>query len=103
MQATELVSILKELNVPVANTSFPPNKNINPPFLVFLRSDMPTFLADDFVYQYDNKYDIELYTEDKDEEIEDRLINILNNHKIVWKHIAEERIQDGLYEVVFGI
>lgn len=103
MRATDVMNLLKELNIPVTNTNFPPNMKINPPFIVFLRSDLPRFLADNKVYDHYYKWNIELYTKDKSEYFEDKLIEIFEKHEIVWEFIADNRIQEDLYEVVFQI
>lgn len=103
MQATELMNLLKEMQIPITNTNFPPNKKQNPPFIVFVRNDIDRFLADNYVYNHKNRYSIELYTESKNTDLEDKLIDIFNKNEIVWTYVADARIQDGLYEVVFNI
>lgn len=103
MRATELKAILEELGYPVTNTSFPPNFKQDPPFIVFLRNNINTFDADDVVYTYDFEYYIELYTCRRDEDMEEKLIGILDKHKINWSFVSDSRIQEGLYLTVFAI
>ena len=103
MEATKLMEILEEMDLPVTNTNFPPNKKIKPPFIVFVRNEVPRFLADNKVYKHYDKYNVELYTECKNQELENKLINIFDKHEIVWEYLADERIQEGLNLVIFRI
>ena len=103
MQATELMNLLQEMNIPVTNTDFPPNFKEDPPFLVFTRSDISRFKADNYVYRHENRYRIELYTNSKSEELEDKLIEILNKNNVVWTYVNDVRIQDGLYLAEFEL
>lgn len=103
MRAVKLMSILKELNIPVTNTEFPPNMKVNPPFIVFLRNNIPTFDADNVVYEYDFQYSIELYTCHKDEAMEEELLHKLDEHEINWSYVSDSRVQEGLYIMVVSI
>ena len=103
MRAVELMDILKKLNSPVTNTEFPSNMKVKPPFVVFMRSNIDTFDADDVVYMHNKDYFIELYTCNKSEYMEDKLIDLLNEHEINWDYISDTRIEEGLYMVVLSI
>lgn len=103
MRAVDLMNILKKLNIPVTNTEFPPNTKVKPPFVVFLRSNIDSFDADNVVYKHDYRYFIELYTENKDENMEDKLIRLLNDNKILWSYVSDSRIEKGLYIMVLSI
>lgn len=103
MRAVELMNILKKLNIPVTNTEFPPNMKVKPPFAVFLRSSIDSFDADNVVYEHDYRYFIELYTENKDENMEEKLINLLNDNEILWSYVSDSRIEKGLYIMVLSI
>ena len=103
MQATELMNLLQEMHIPVTNTNFPPNFAQDPPFIVFTRSDITRFKADNRVYRHENRYRVELYTNSKSEELEDKLIEILNKNKVVWTYGGDGRIQEGLYLTEFEI
>lgn len=103
MRAVELMDILKKLNIPVTNTEFPSNMKVKPPFVVFMRSNIDTFDADNVVYMHNKDYFIELYTCNKSEYMEDKLIDLLNEHEINWGYISDTRIEEGLYMVVLSI
>ena len=76
---------------------------VKPPFVVFMRSNIDTFDADDVVYMHNKDYFIELYTCNKSEYMEDKLIDLLNEHEINWDYISDTRIEEGLYMVVLSI
>ena len=103
MRAVELMDILKKLNIPVTNTEFPSNMKVKPPFVVFMRSNIDTFDADNVVYMHNKDYFIELYTCNKSEDMEDRLIEVLNENEINWQYVSDTRIEEGLYMVVLSI
>ena len=52
---------------------------------------------------HNKDYFIELYTCNKSEEMEDRLIEVLNDHEINWDYVSDTRIEEGLYMVVLSI
>ena len=103
MRAVELMEILKKLKIPVTNTEFPANMKVKPPFIVFVRNNIDTFDADNVVYIHNKDYFIELYTCNKSEEMEDRLIDLLNENEINWQYVSDTRIEEGLYMVVLSI
>ena len=103
MRAVELMEILKKLKIPVTNTEFPANMKVKPPFVVFMRSNIDTFDADNIVYMHNKDYFIELYTCNKIEEMEDKLIDLLNENEINWDYVSDTRIEEGLYMVVLSI
>lgn len=103
MRAAKLMSILKEIGIPVTNTEFPANMKVKPPFIVFMRNSIDTFDADNIVYIHNRDYYIELYTACKSETMEDRLIDKLNEYQINWSYISDTRIEEGLYMMVLSI
>ena len=103
MRAVELMDILKKLNIPVTNTEFPSNMKVKPPFVVFMRSNIDTFDSYNVVYMHNKDYFIEIYTCYKSEYMEDKLIDLLNEHEINWDYISDTRIEEGLYMVVLSI
>lgn len=103
MRAAKLMSILKEIGIPVTNTEFPSNTKVKPPFIVFFKSNIDTFDADNVVYVHNRDYYIELYTACKSETMEDKLIDKLNEHEINWDYVQDTRIEEGLYMMVLSI
>ena len=103
MEASEIKSMLDKLGIPVTNREFPPNMIVRPPFCVFLKTDIDTFLAENQVYEHENRYSIELYTENDYEEYDRRLIEILNEKNIVWNFISDSVLENGIHISIFGI
>lgn len=104
MEAIKLFQILSEMGMPVTNTAFPPTEeNIYPPYIIFKREEIDSFPADDKVYHYEEGYEIQLYTAEKDSAKEKELINLLTDHGIVWEYVNDTRIQDGLYYFVLSV
>ena len=97
-----LMTILQQLNIPVAYDHF--NTDTNPPFVVYRRYSQSNFGADNKVYAKINNYYIELYTEYKDVELEERLETLLTNNDIFFNVESEDYISDEkMYEIIYSI
>lgn len=90
--------------VPVAYNTFISNKGINPPFIVYRETGVDTFKADSKTYYRPRNFEIELVTEVKDVDLQDKLEKLLNDNNIpfdttdeVWDE--EERIYHNFYEI----
>lgn len=102
MKASKLFKMLKKLNIPVAYQSFKNEQNL--PYIIFVQSGSNNFGADNKVYQKDNKYNIELYFEDKNFELEEKLENLLDENDIYWIKSADIRIEsESMTEVIYYI
>lgn len=87
------------------------NKNVNRimqdiplPIVVWLTPGTDNFFADGKTYKKITKLDIELYTDDKDWELEKKLEEILDKHDIAWEQTASEWLEsekmwESLYEM----
>ncbi len=101
MTYDEIVSMLKETNLPIAYDHFAEGESPKPPFLIFLFPRSDNFSADGKVYQKIDELNIELYTNLKQPELEARVETVLDGHEIfydkseVW--IAEEQLYEVLY------
>lgn len=97
-----LMTVLQQLNIPVAYDHF--NTDTNPPFVVYRRYSQSNFGADNKVYTKINNYYIELYTEYKDVELEERLETLLTNNDIFFNVESEDYISDEkMYEIIYSI
>lgn len=105
MQSEELTlikNLLGSLNIPVAYSHF--NTAVTPPVVVYRRSSTSNFGADDKVYMKNNNYYVELYTQYKDAELEERLENLLDSYDIFYEVESEDYIDsEKMYEVVYSI
>lgn len=105
MQNTELAiikGVLEQLNIPVAYSHF--NTTITPPVVVYRRSSSDNFSADNKVYQKNNNYYVELYTQYKDTELEQKLEDLFDNAEIFYEVESEDYIDsEKMYEVIYTI
>lgn len=74
------------------------------PIVVWLTPGTDNFFADGKTYKKITKLDIELYTDDKDWELEKKLEEILDKHDIAWEQTASEWLEsekmwESLYEM----
>lgn len=103
MEADRLFGILKQLNIPVTNTAFPPNMVVYAPFIIFIRSEIDTFKADNSVYFDNDRYRIELYMTEKSTSLENQLKEILTGNDLIWNFLYDEITDEGLYITAFEV
>ena len=102
-----IVTMLEEANLPLAYDHFEEGESPDPPFLIFLFPFSDNFSADGGVYRKINELHIELYTDKKQPDVEERIEAILDDYEIyydkseVW--IPEEKLYEVLYstEVIY--
>ena len=98
----ELYELLQELNIPIAYHHF--IKLTAPPFITYFRSGTDNFYADNKVYQKINHFRIELYTTQKDIELEARLEDLLDNNKFPYEVLSESYIEsEKVYQLIYEI
>lgn len=84
----ELVQLLVQINIPVVYSHFKVTENKpmpNPPFAVYLEEGSINFSADNRVYKKLLNYRIEVYTNDKDLELEERIEGLFDDNKIYYE------------------
>lgn len=97
-----LYSILSSLKIPVAYDHFNTEQNL--PYIAFVEERSDNTFADNIVYFENSTVNIELYTEYKDESLEDDLKTLLSNYDYPYQKTLETRMdEEGLYEVVYTI
>lgn len=103
MTHDEVMAMVDEIGVPYAYDHFAEGESPDPPFICFLYPKDKEFSADNIVYHSFHELDIEVYTDRKDPELEQRVEAVLTAHEIffhkseVW--IEEEKLYEVLYEV----
>lgn len=103
MTYEEIVAMIKEMDLPFSYDHFNEGESPDPPFLVFLFPSSDNFSADGAVYKKIDELHIELYTDRKQPDVEERVEAVLDEHSIyydkteVW--IAEERLYEVLYSM----
>ena len=84
MTYEEIASMLAEVGIPCAYYQFPNDSGQQPPFLCFYYPNGNDFRADDHRYAKIDALTIELYTDQKDFDLEETLESVLEAHGIVF-------------------
>ena len=102
MTHNEIVEMLEETNLPIAYDHFAEGESPDPPFICFLFPGSDNFSADGRVYLKIRNVNVELYTDLKDPELEERLEAVLDRHGIFYQKsevwIEEEKLYEVLYQ-----
>ena len=101
MRHTEIRAMLAESELPVAYDHYAEGESPDPPFLCFLYPHTNHFIADGRVYNKINVVHVELYTDEKNPPLEEKLETVLDRYGIVYSKsevwIADERLYEVLY------
>ena len=102
MTYEEINEMMQEIGLSFAYHHFAEGESPDPPFTLFLSPGEHTFGADDLMYISFKKLDIEIYTDEKSPETEERVEEILHQHNIYFTKtelwIESERLYEVLYE-----
>lgn len=101
MTYEEVMQMMEEMKIPFAYDHFAEGESPDPPFICFLFPDSENFAADDVVYMEFSNLSIELYADEKDLELEDRVEAVLNAHEIFWNKSEVWIESEKLYEVLY--
>lgn len=103
MKMQDIEDMLDEIGIPYAYHHFTTTKAVEPPFICWLTPGSNNFAADGMVYHRGMQLDIELYTDEKDQEMEERIEAVLDQHEIYWEksevYIESEKMYEVLYEM----
>lgn len=106
MTREQIEKMMDEMGIPHKYHHFTQKEmqGINLPIAVWNIPGTDNFFADGQVYKTIKKLDIELYTDTKDWETEERLEKILDANGIAWEQTASEWLQsenmwESLYEM----
>lgn len=101
MTHEEVMGMLAELDIPFAYDHFAEGESPKPPFLCFLFPGSENFSADNVVYAGFSILHLELYTDEKDPELEGRVEEVLNAHELFWQKSEVWIETEKLYEVLY--
>ena len=101
MSHEEVMAMLSELNIPFAYDHFAEGESPEPPFICFLFPGSDNFSADNIVYAAFEELHIELYTDEKDPELEARVEGVLTGHELFWQKTEVWIESEKLYEVLY--
>lgn len=97
----DVLSILKETDLPFAYDHFAEGESPEPPFICYLLPGSNNFSADGKVYFKANEVHIELYTDFKDLTVEQKLEAVLDEHGIFYNKSETWIESEKLYEVLY--
>lgn len=101
MNHEQVVAMTEETGLPFAYDHFVEGQSPEPPFLVFLYPGANNFAADGITYFKVNRLHLELYTDEKSIELEEKVEAVLTRHGIFYRK-SEVWIESGnLYEVLY--
>lgn len=103
MTHEEVINMMEEMELDFAYHHFVEGESPEPPFVVFLYPTSDNFSADGVVYKKINKLDVELYTDKKDIDLEEKVEAVLDSHGIFYEKsevwIEKEKLYEVLYEM----
>jgi len=101
MTHNEIFEMLEETGLAVAYDHFAEGESPDPPFICFLFPESDNFSADNAVYAEFQVLDVELYTDEKNPELEDKLETIFNNYELFWNKSEVWIESEKMYEVLY--
>lgn len=106
MTPEQIEEILKEMGIPFKYHHFTQKEmqDVSLPILVWIVPGTDNFFADGKTYHKIKELDIELYTDEKDWALEEKLEGILDKYGIPWQQTASEwldteKMWESLYEM----
>lgn len=99
MTRKELIDILKKTGYPIRYNSFktPPST----PYLIYLATDTDNTFADNKVYEKNTNYQVELYTDKKDFDVQENIENLFDEYEIPWESSEAYIKEEKLYQVIY--
>ena len=97
-----IIEILKAIGIPYAYDHFAEGESADPPFICYLLPGSDNFSADGKVYLHISMVHLEVYTDKKDPDLEERVESVLDQFEIYYNK-SEVWIEDEkLYEVLYS-
>ena len=99
----KILAVLQAAGIPFAYDHFAEGETVDPPFICYLLPGSDNFAADGKVYHKISRVNIELYTDKKDLNAEQKVEDVLDAASIfyakseVW--IDSEKLYEVLYEM----
>ena len=97
----EIMAMLAEAEVPVAYDHYAEGESPDPPFICFRYPATDHFSADGRVYYMIAQVNVEVYTDQKDPELEMRIEQILDAHDVYYEKTEVWIESERLYEVLY--
>lgn len=103
MTYQEINQLVESLGLPYAYYSFPEEQAPELPFIVFYYPNYDDLGADNINYQKIAELDIELYTANKDIELEQQIEQVLTANDLFFVKSQTYIKQEQMYEVLYEI
>ena len=97
----KLVAIIREIELPFAYHHFAEGDSPTPPFLIYLLPQSHHFGADGKVYYKIEEVRLEMYTDYKSVELEQKVETVLDKHGIFYAKSEVWIESEKLYEVLY--
>lgn len=101
MTYSEVASMVAEIGAPYAYYQFPEGTQQATPFVCFFYPYSNDALGDSVNYQKIEHLIVELYTDNKDFDLEQTVENVLRSHGLVWTRAEEWIDSERMLEVVY--
>ena len=101
MTYQEVAAMIKSIGVPFAYYQFPNNTEQACPFICFFFSSSNDLAADNTNYQRIRELNIELYTDNKDFQLEETVESTLNQNGLVYYREETYLDSERMYMVTF--
>ena len=101
MTHKEVMQMIAETGLPFAYDHFAEGESPDPPFICFLFPGSENFSADSIVYAAFETLHLELYTDEKNPELETRVEAVLSKHELFWNKTEVWIESEKLYEVLY--
>ena len=98
----KIIKIVEEIRLPFAYDHFAEGEGPDPPFICFLLPGSSNYAADGRVYFKAAIVNVELYTDLKDPELEQRVEVVLDEHGIFYDKTEVWIESEKLYEVLYS-
>ena len=102
MTHSDLILILKETGIPFAYDHFAEGESPSPPFICFLFPGSNNFSADGEVFYKVAEVRVELYTDEKNPDLENTIETIFDNHDIYYDKSEVWIPEEKLYEILYS-
>ncbi len=103
MTHEEVVAMVAELGIPYAYDHFAEGESPDPPFICFLYPRADNFGADNIVYASSKVLNIEVYTDYKSPDLEEKIEEILTAHELFFTKSEVWIDSEKLYEVLYTV
>ena len=101
MKYTEIADIISGIGLPYTYDFFPENVAPDPPYLVFNYPQNNDFGADNINYVSIDTVNLELYTKNKDFQLEARIEAVLNENGFFYEKSESYIRSENLYQITY--